>query len=95
MIEVLPSVKLSGFLDDLTYLHAFAGGATHMGVSAAMPPQAQQAARCLAHMKPNRPTEQNSPTSHPTMGMSSPPPGYSPPLPMCNGQFLLLRGLQA
>jgi hypothetical protein len=37
-------IHLSGFLDDLTYLHALAGGATHKGVSAEMPPQAQQIA---------------------------------------------------
>lgn len=36
--------QLSGFLDDLTYLHALGGGATHRGISAEMPPQAQQIA---------------------------------------------------
>ncbi len=36
--------QLSSLLDDLTYYHAFGGGATHKGVSAKMPPQAQQIA---------------------------------------------------
>lgn len=35
--------QLSSLLDDLTYFHAF-GGATHRGVSAEMPPPAQQIA---------------------------------------------------
>jgi len=36
--------QLSSFLDDVTYLHAFGGGATYSGFSAKMPPQAQQIA---------------------------------------------------
>src|SRR5579871_2484282 len=40
----IPShTHLSAFLDDMTYFHAFGGGA-HKGVSAKMPPQAQQIA---------------------------------------------------